>query len=536
MGLNDAPLKAGLDAAKGKFSAFMTTLSGAAAAFSFGSISSQITGFVQSFAEGGREMFMLARRTGASAQELDELKKAAQESGIGFDAVSGGVRRMQRAIGGLQQAGKDSDETLSMLGLTVAELAPLAIADRMELIGQRIAGLGDQSQQTAAAMALFGKSGDELIPMFANLAEARGRAREGGVMTNVDAARAFELSRAFESLDRAFSGVKKAIGSALAPAFTPVLNLISGIVKSVKDWIKENEGLVQAIGWTIGILSTIGAILGTIATAFGVGSMIVSGLGAAFAAIGSVIGAVIGVLGALLSPFVLIAAAIGGIIYLVGDLGSTFSYFGELASEVWGGVVDAIRAGDLELAGRIAMLGLRIVWLEFKNWFMGIWEDIPGFFGRIWDRILNIFGQAVTWLQGRWQAFMNWLAGTGSSAPTRRPGGENVPPNVARQRELQEARDQLRALIGQARQGREVRDRELAAQLDRPDGVAAGASSAGVRGTFNPFAVAGLVGRASDPVVAALARIDYNGRRQQETLEESRRELERIRQMQAVFQ
>lgn len=467
-------------------------------------------------------MYQLSQRTGVSVPELDELKKAAAESGVGFEAVSSAIRRLSRSLGDLRTSGRDSNESLDVLNLTMTDLQGLSFADQFELIGSRIAALGDHSQQTSTTMSLMGRSADELIPIFRNLGEARERAREGRLMSPEDAARAFDLSVAFEKLDRAYKALSRGIGSALSPAFTPVLKILTEAQKAIGDWVRQNESLVQAIGWTVAGLGVAASGIASFVSAVMIAKVLIGGLSASFVALGSVAAAAWAVV---TSPVTIIAAALAGLAFVAFDLGSTFREVGALISETWGGVVDAFKSGDLALAGRIGLAGLKLAWVEFKNWFMNVWEDLPGAIGRVWDRILSFFGSAIDWLKGRWQAFLDWLTGSGSGAAEPMPSIQRSPAEQ-RQDEIAAARQELTDLLDQARQQREETDNALRRRLDNADGPAATATQGGTRGTFNASAAFGLVG-GRNPVVEAVQQqtsIQREQLRRQQQIEENTRQ------------
>ena len=66
------------------------------------------------------------------------------------------------------------------------------------------------------------------------------------------------------------------------------------------------------------------------------------------------------------------AAGLAATLYFTG----AFTGMTETLKESWGGVVDAIRAGDLELAWKVAIKGGEALWVGFRNWMLGIWDGV----------------------------------------------------------------------------------------------------------------------------------------------------------------
>jgi hypothetical protein len=61
-----------------------------------------------------------------------------------------------------------------------------------------------------------------------------------------------------------------------------------------------------------------------------------------------------------------------------------FMRLGEVISQVWGGVVDALMAGDLELAGQVAIGGLMVLWHEATQDVVTLWADVKWGFIQAW--------------------------------------------------------------------------------------------------------------------------------------------------------
>jgi hypothetical protein len=137
--------------------------------------------------------------------------------------------------------------------------------------------------------------------------------------------------------------------------------------------------------------------------------------------ISAVMGAVGAVLGALLTPVGLIAVALvaGAVAWarftqsgqmavstLVGSVTSLFGKLRKTVTDTMGGIVTAIQAGDLALAGQIAMVGLRLVFMQGLEAITDLFgETIGGIIGKLASGDLlgawNAVGSAMlnTWAQ-----------------------------------------------------------------------------------------------------------------------------------------
>ncbi len=88
------------------------------------------------------------------------------------------------------------------------------------------------------------------------------------------------------------------------------------------------------------------------------------------------------------------------------SIGGVFGELRDTFATTWGGIVDAISAGDLELAGRIAWAGLMVVWEESTQGINQLWEETKVFFLNTWDEattgIAKGFVTAMATIQTIW--------------------------------------------------------------------------------------------------------------------------------------
>jgi hypothetical protein len=180
------------------------------------------------------------------------------------------------------------------------------------------------------------------------------------------------------------------------------------VVTAVRKFVVANKALVVTAAKVGAVLVVVGtAIMGIGAAFIGAGLAIGALLSAmsAVAAVGSVISAVMGavgaVLGALLTPVGLIAVALvaGAVAWarftqsgqmavrtLVTSVTTLFGELRKTVGDTMGGIVTAIQAGDLALAGQIAMVGLRLAIAQGVAAITGLFGDA---IGGIVAKILN---------------------------------------------------------------------------------------------------------------------------------------------------
>lgn len=131
----------------------------------FMAVRSAAQAFNNAIAMGG-QLNDLSARTGETAGNLAILQRAFQNAGAGADSVGPTINRLQRAIVEAGQGGKEQAEAFGRLGLSIASLKDLTPTEQLQAVAGALQNVGNDSDRTAIAMKLLGRSGGELIPLL----------------------------------------------------------------------------------------------------------------------------------------------------------------------------------------------------------------------------------------------------------------------------------------------------------------------------------------------------------------------------------
>lgn len=121
---------------------------------------------VKSVIDLGGQLSDLSAQTGIAVKDLMILQRAFADNGVGADKVAPSINKMQKAISDAGQGSAGAVDALARIGLTAADLANMSPADQFNAIGNAIAKIESPADRAAAAMAIFGKSGAELLTVF----------------------------------------------------------------------------------------------------------------------------------------------------------------------------------------------------------------------------------------------------------------------------------------------------------------------------------------------------------------------------------
>lgn len=164
----------------------------------------------------------LRAMTGESVKYLTLLSQAFDDAGIGGENLGAIVGKMQKAI-------EDGVPILQELGLNLDKLKSQSPKDQLFTIGEAILKLKSPSEQTAAAMAVFGKTGAKLLTLFKdNSAMANARKVLGSMPEILDenADRFDAMSDSIGNMSKKWDAFSVGIASKLAPILEPLLDKI----------------------------------------------------------------------------------------------------------------------------------------------------------------------------------------------------------------------------------------------------------------------------------------------------------------------
>ena len=189
--------------------------------------------------------YRLSDSLGITTQSLIELQTAGLlKAGLSAEEFSGSLNKMVKNLGGI---GEDSDKaagTLTKLGISAESLSAMHADEAFKTIAQSISQLKSPTDQASAAIAIFGKQGQTLLPLLrggaAGIEEAAEKARHFGIaLSDVDAAKLVEAHEKFDEIGLAIEGAKDQLVVALAPALSEIAEHVLAILPPA-DQMREN--------------------------------------------------------------------------------------------------------------------------------------------------------------------------------------------------------------------------------------------------------------------------------------------------------
>lgn len=204
-----------------------------------------IKGAVVDIARIGEGLEDLKNRTGIATDLLQKLGYAAELTGASMGDVSTGIRKLQIAQVEASKGTKAQAETFKKLGVDIkGQDGKLKSSEQLLFeVSDGLTALGTDAERTAAAVKLFGRGGQALVPMLKTggqglrdmMLEAEGL---GGMLSSdlVEAGDRFMDNQ--QRMKMAMQGVKTSIATSMLPALN---RLTDGFLQ----WWRVNGKIIR---------------------------------------------------------------------------------------------------------------------------------------------------------------------------------------------------------------------------------------------------------------------------------------------------
>lgn len=187
---------------------------------------------------------------GMSRKAYQEWDYILSQSGASIDSMGVSMKTLNSAVLNTladPKKNKDMVETFKELGLSMADLNGLTQESQFEKVVRAFQQLPAGAEKSALAVKLFGRNGQDLLPLLNSSAdsidEMRTRAEELGLIMSDDAVdAAVAYNDALDDMDRTFKAAKYTLGAEFLPMFTNMFNKVASYSGKLLNAYKD-EGL-----------------------------------------------------------------------------------------------------------------------------------------------------------------------------------------------------------------------------------------------------------------------------------------------------
>lgn len=204
------------------------------AGLALGAIGLQVKDFVQSsvaaFKQMGSSAMGLSRVMGGSVEDASRMAGALRLSGVDADKATTGLRKFSQNI-------VDNSDAMIALGVATTDASGKIrpTGDVLKEVADRFKGMENGAEKTALSVALFGRSGMDMIPFLNRGSEGiaaleEQTAKYGMTLSQVDADNLKKFNAAQREMSMATDGAKASLGKALMPTLTAFQEQLAQII------------------------------------------------------------------------------------------------------------------------------------------------------------------------------------------------------------------------------------------------------------------------------------------------------------------
>lgn len=203
----------------------------------------EIAQFAKSVIDLGDNLSDLKKKTGVGVQTLSDLKGAAERNGLSFEQFESSLKKFTVTLTKAQAGSKEAAAGFKAIGLSAADFKSADQA--IFAIAEKFKNAEDGAAKAAVAVALFGKTGADLIPLLNQGKE--GIKGMGAQMSEEFTKQADTFNDKLVQMKNGVISFSASILEKVLPAVNKFMDVLIGmgsaIVNGPKSW--KEMGLVQ---------------------------------------------------------------------------------------------------------------------------------------------------------------------------------------------------------------------------------------------------------------------------------------------------
>lgn len=201
-----------------------------------------LTAMVNSAANTADTFDKASLRAGINVEELQRLKYAAEQSGLGLETIEKSAQKLNARLGEVSEGNQKAIGMFDSLGVAVKDSSG-AMRDTTSIYDDvllKLAEMGDTAEATAIGTDLFGKAFTEMKPLLASgadgIQELKNRADELGIVMGEDAVAAgVKFGDTVADIKASFGGIVNNLSASLFPIIQAILDLIIANLPTIQE-------------------------------------------------------------------------------------------------------------------------------------------------------------------------------------------------------------------------------------------------------------------------------------------------------------
>jgi hypothetical protein len=165
----------------------------------------------------------LADVIGDTGEAVASLQTVADVSGTSLDSIASASVRLTASLSKTDDEAKGAGAALKALNIPFEQFKQLSPVEQLEQVARSLRGFKDGAEKTAVAVALFGKSGAQLIPFLKELGD---QSERQVVLTDAQIEAADRFSDSMTKLRSDVTQLGRSVVADLLPPFQAVIDAI----------------------------------------------------------------------------------------------------------------------------------------------------------------------------------------------------------------------------------------------------------------------------------------------------------------------
>lgn len=199
-----------------------------------------LTALTQAGIRSADSLAKTSAKLGIAADELAGLRFAAEQTGVGINALDMGLQRMIRRVAEAAQGTGEAKAALAELGLNAQELSRVSPAEQFKRIADAMDLVSGEANKVRLSFKLFDSEGvalkNTLAAGRAELERFEKEAKQLGLTLEPQQLKAIEdAADAQNKVSKAFVGLSRQLASTFAPAITSAANTLTWFVSHITD-------------------------------------------------------------------------------------------------------------------------------------------------------------------------------------------------------------------------------------------------------------------------------------------------------------
>ena len=179
-------------------------------------------------AQAGDQIDKMSQKLGLSSGYYQKFSYVLSQSGADINSMGTGLKTLTNKLDDAKTGSESAQAMFEALGLSMEDLSSMSREDVLSATIAGFQGMADSTERAALANDLFGKSGQELAPLFNTTVEetqAMMQAAEdlGMVMSEDAVAASAAYQDSLDTLQRTIAGAKNAMMADFLPSMTQVM-------------------------------------------------------------------------------------------------------------------------------------------------------------------------------------------------------------------------------------------------------------------------------------------------------------------------